>query len=120
MLYKYQKDNEKIVLGILSLSKRNNNVKYLKQELNWYNDSDNRNVYLWKDQFNNWSGVIGIEKYKSCVVIRHIILTPDSNTVFNVFRVLDGIQKMYPGEMIMGTLETQDFITKWERNNERR
>ncbi|WP_395318523.1 riboflavin biosynthesis protein RibT [Fructilactobacillus frigidiflavus] len=120
MLYRYQKDYEKIVLGILSLSQDRSNLEYLKQEVDWYCTTENRNLFIWKDQFNNWAGVIGIEEKQGFILLRRITLTPDVNTMFNIFHVLDNLQKIYPDKQIIGTLTNKNIITKWERNNEQR
>ncbi|WP_413627349.1 riboflavin biosynthesis protein RibT [Fructilactobacillus vespulae] len=118
MLYKYQTDYEKVVLGILSLSNSHNNIEFLKQEIDWYNSANNRILYVWKDEFNNWAGVLGVEEKNNYVLIRRVTLTPDVNTVFNIFRVLDNLNQIYSNDQIIGTLETRDIIGKWERNNE--
>lgn len=118
MLYKYQADYEKVVLGILSLSNSHNNIEFLKQEIDWYNSANDRILYVWKDEFNNWAGVLGVEEKNNYVLIRRVTLTPDVNTVFNIFRVLDNLNQIYSNDQIIGTLETRDIIGKWERNNE--
>ncbi|CAJ1184730.1 Protein RibT [Fructilactobacillus sanfranciscensis] len=120
MLYRYQKEYEKIVLGILSLSQERSNLEYLKQEIDWYCASDSRNLFIWKDQFNNWAGVIGVETKYDFILLRRITLTPDVNTMFNIFHVLDNLQKIYPDKQIVGTLKNKLIIAKWERNNEQR
>ncbi|EKK20178.1 RibT protein [Fructilactobacillus florum 8D] len=120
MLYKYQDDNKRIAMGILSLAKVRDRADYLEQELHWYNDSKQRNLYLWRDQFNNWAGVIGTESFSSCLVVRRITLTPDVNTVFNIFNVLDDLKQLYPDIPLQGTLATQNYLNTWEQNNERK
>ena len=40
--------------------------------------------------------------------------------MFNIFHVLDNLQKIYPDKQIVGTLKNKLIIAKWERNNEQR
>ncbi|USS91048.1 riboflavin biosynthesis protein RibT [Fructilactobacillus carniphilus] len=118
MLYKYQPGNEKVVLGILTMSQRSHQIEFLQEEIQWYEDGANRSLYLWKDQFNNWAGVIGIEENPQWLLVRKMILAPDADTYFNAFRVLDNLKTLYPNQPILGTLRNQEVITRWERNNE--
>ncbi|USS92757.1 riboflavin biosynthesis protein RibT [Fructilactobacillus ixorae] len=115
MLYKYRPEHEKVILGILTLTRRTEQVHYLPEELAWYADSKKRALYLWKDQFDNWAGVIGVEVTHHCLLVRKIILTPDAETYFNVFRILDNIRELYPNQPVIGTLQNQEVITRWER-----
>ncbi|KID42605.1 hypothetical protein [Fructilactobacillus fructivorans] len=120
MLFKYRNDYEKIVMGMLSLSKSSDKTKHLLEEMNWYRNADNRDIYLWKDQFGNWAGIVGIEANPKNVVVRRITLTPDADTIFNEFRILDSVENEYPDQKIMGTFNTQDVISKWELSHEQR
>lgn len=120
MLFKYRNDYEKIVMGMLSLSKSSDKTKHLLEEMNWYRNADNRDIYLWKDQFGNWAGIVGIETNPKNVVVRRITLTPDADTIFNEFRILDSVENEYPDQKIMGTFNTQDVISKWELSHEQR
>ncbi|CAM2755805.1 hypothetical protein [Fructilactobacillus fructivorans] len=120
MLFKYRNDYEKIVMGMLSLSKSSDKTKHLLEEMNWYRNADNRDIYLWKDQFGNWAGIVGIETNPKNVVVRRITMTPDADTIFNEFRILDSVENEYPDQKIMGTFNTQDVISKWELSHEQR
>ena len=62
MLYKYKKDYQKIAMGLLSFIAELKDISRLQSELKWYDAEDNRNLYLWKDDSNDFVGIVGIEE----------------------------------------------------------
>ncbi|MCF6515011.1 hypothetical protein GSH19_02380 [Lactobacillus sp. S2-2] len=116
MLFKYRSDYEKIAMGLFSLLKDSEDAKYLNQEMKWYESSDNRKIYLWKDKYDNWSCLVGIEEQDELVVIRRVIFTPDSENDNSLFEMMDELKDLYPRQKIIGTFDTTRLIEKWKKN----
>ena len=59
MLALARNDNQKTVMGILSLLPGLRELPFLKAEMAWYNDRESRCLYIW--QRSNWvQGVLGM------------------------------------------------------------
>ncbi|WP_105956086.1 hypothetical protein [Apilactobacillus quenuiae] len=116
MLLKYRSEYEKIVMDMLSLIPDMNN-ELLKSELDWYKNSDNRVIYLWKNENNNWAGMLSIESNNSLLVVRRIILTPDSWNMNNCCVMLNQLSDLYMNKRIIGTMDTTKICEIWEKRN---
>ena len=106
MLYKYKKDYQKIAMGLLSFIAELKDISRLQSELKWYDAEDNRNLYLWKDDSNDFVGIV-----------RHITVSPAVRNEGVSFKILDDLQNLYSEKKIMGNIETTNLITKWEMKN---
>lgn len=116
MLFKYRSDYEKIAMGLFSLLKDSEDLKYLNQEMKWYESSEDRKIYLWKDQYENWSCLIGIEEKDNLIIIRRIIFTPDSKNDNSLFKMMGELNELFAGKKFTGTFETTKSIEKWKRH----
>ena len=117
MLYKYKKDYQKIAMGLLSFIAELKDISRLQSELKWYDAEDNRNLYLWKDDSNDFVGIVGIEENDDIVIVRHITVSPPVRNEGVSFKILDDLQNLYSEKKIMGNIETTNLITKWEMKN---
>lgn len=121
MLLEFQNHYKKIVFDMLSLLPHMNRINNLKQTFNWYQDDQNRLLYLWKSNSNNWQGLTGVEvkpNLPNLLVIRQLILIPEiSHREFDYFRMLDDVKWLYPDRTLIGNLETTRICQAWERSH---
>lgn len=118
MLLKYRNDYEKVAMGLLSFAPALKKIDRLQAELQWYQNSDARQLLLWKDVNQDFSGIVGVELRPHFIVIRLIALTPAVRNADNTNTILNELQDMYPEQRIMGTLETTHIVAKWEASHE--
>ncbi|CAM3157938.1 riboflavin biosynthesis protein RibT [Leuconostoc rapi] len=116
MLTQARNDNQKTVMGILSLLPGLRELAHLNAEIAWYNGSDARCLYVWQDGAQV-QGVLGVEFLsEDIVLIRHVALTPESRTAANYFAMLSEFQSQNQTAFIMGTLDNQKLINKWRKS----
>ncbi|UQS85427.1 N-acetyltransferase [Apilactobacillus apisilvae] len=116
MLLKYRSEYEKIVMDMLSFLPNMTN-EHLKNELEWYKASDQRIIYLWKNENNNWAGMLCVECNKDLLVVRRIILTPDSWSMNNCCIMLNQLTDLHINKRIVGTMDTTEICEIWEKRN---
>ncbi|TWW13860.1 reductase [Dellaglioa algida] len=114
MLIKYKNDYEKIAMGLLSFIPDLKDVTRINSAIKGYLDIDNRDLYLWKNEDGDFTGVVGIEDDGNIVVVRAISLSPDERHKKVSFLILDAVLALYPDRKIMGTIDTTKLIEKWE------
>lgn len=115
MLTQARNDNQKTVMGILSLLPGLRELSHLNAEIAWYNDRDTRRLYIWQSD-SRVQGVLGVEFLSQDIaLIRHVALTPESRTVTNYFSILSEFQMQSQTAFIMGTLDNQKLINKWRK-----
>lgn len=114
MLLKYRSDYQKIAMGLMSLLPNFKDWNRLQRELAWYQAGDDRNLFLWKDQYDDFAGVLGTERQGTYVIVRLVGLMPDKQSTSNLWQMLDQLATTVPKQRIMGTLATSQIIAKWE------
>ncbi|QMU07592.1 N-acetyltransferase [Levilactobacillus suantsaii] len=114
MLLKYRSDYQKIAMGIMSLLPAFKDWDRLQQELTWYQGGDDRTLYLWKDQYDDFAGVVGTELQANYIIVRLVGLMPDKQSTTNEWQMLDQLATATPKQRLMGTLATSQIIAKWE------
>ncbi|HIW71225.1 MAG TPA: N-acetyltransferase [Candidatus Levilactobacillus faecigallinarum] len=114
MLLKYRSDYQKIAMGILSLLPSYKDWDRLQRELTWYQTGTDRALYLWKDQNDDFAGVVGTEQADQYVVVRLLSLIPDKQTTANTWQMLDDLAATVPQQRVMGTLANAKTIAQWE------
>lgn len=102
---------------MLSLLPDMNKGNHLEDEMNWYEDNDNRVIYLWKNQDDNWAGLVAIEQKNDLLVLRRVVLTPDSWSINNCCSMIDDLNNLYMGKKIVGTMDTTSICEIWEKRN---
>ena len=118
MIILARQQNEKTVMGILSLLPGLREIPHLKAEIAWYHNSDTRELYIWQAESQGQvQGVLGVEIYDDEItIIRHVALSPESRSVKNYFAMLSDYQSQHPVVFLMGTLDNQKLINKWRKS----
>lgn len=118
MIILARQQNEKTVMGILSLLPGLREIPHLKAEIAWYHNSDTRELYIWQAESQGQvQGVLGVEIYDDEItIIRHVALSPESRSVKNYFAMLSDYQSQHPDVFLMGTLDNQKLINKWRKS----
>lgn len=119
MLVKYKNDYQKIAMGLLSFIPELKDVNRLENEIAWYQDDDQRVLYLWRNEHGDFSGIIGIELSDDIVMVRQIALSPSERNQSAYNEILSEVAHQYPDCKMMGSLDVASIITKWEQQNER-
>lgn len=114
MLLKYRSDYQKIAMGLLSLMPSLKDWDRLQRELAWYQSSEERTLYLWKDDHDDFAGVVGTQIQGDYLIVQLLTLMPDKDLTENTWQLLDQLAKTLPTKRLMGTLSTAKIIAKWE------
>ncbi|NLR32572.1 N-acetyltransferase [Levilactobacillus tujiorum] len=114
MLLKYRSDYQKIAMGLLSLMPSFKDWDRLQRELAWYQDGDDRTLYLWKDDHDDFAGAVGTQIQGDYLIVRLVTLMPDKDLTENTWQLLDQLATTLPTKRLMGTLSTAKIIAKWE------
>ena len=61
MLVEYRNNYQKIALGLLSYVPKIADYQDIHKTLNWYLSQNDRRLFLWKNEVNNFTGIIGIQ-----------------------------------------------------------
>ncbi|ANZ61976.1 RibT protein [Secundilactobacillus paracollinoides] len=117
MLLKYRSDYEKVAMGLLSFVPTLKQIDRLQAELQWYQEGEHRQLLLWRDANQDFSGILGIEERDDFVIVRLIALTPSNRNTGQINGILDELSDMYPDSRIMGTLNTTKYIAEWEQTH---
>jgi riboflavin biosynthesis RibT protein len=117
MLLKYRSEYKKIAIDMLSLLPNMGKGEHLREEMSWYNDQDSRIMYLWKNKDGKWAGLIAIEIKHNFIIVRRLVLTPDSWSMNNCCHILDELSHLYLDTKIVGTMETTSICEIWEKQN---
>lgn len=120
MLNIVKKDQEKIAIGLLSYLPRFREFYRAQREFNWYESNQNdRQLLLWRNNdTNHFSAIVGVEFAYGNVVVCLLAFgadVPKNEQRERMFDILDSLQRSFHGQMILGTLRTQELITKWQR-----
>ena len=117
MLVIYKADYQKITMGLLSYVPDLKETSRLTKEMEWYNQEDNRQLFLWKsEETGDLAGVIGIEEDEEMVLLRHIAVNPSYREEGMAYRMLNALSKQCAPKRIVGTLETASILTKWQKS----
>lgn len=115
MLYKYKNNYQKIAMGLLSLIPDMKEVARLQEEIKWYQAEDNRTLFLWKNEDNDFTGVLGVEVNDGVVMVRQIAISPAERNEGVTYKMLDNLEKLFPEQKIMGSMDTSALVVKWEK-----
>lgn len=120
MLVEYRNNYQKIALGLLSYVPKIADYQDIHKTLNWYLSQNDRRLFLWKNEVNNFTGIIGIQFIENYVLLRIIVMSAQENRLMDKVRVLNALQDLFSDKKILGTMENVDLITQWEHiiNNE--
>lgn len=116
MLLDYKNTYEKITMGLLSFIPDFKDVTRLKFELDWYQQEENRKLFLWRgEETQDIIAVIGVEADDELILLRHISINPSFRNEGISYKILEALDNQYPNQKIIGTLETTQIIVKWEQ-----
>jgi riboflavin biosynthesis RibT protein len=119
MLVVARQDQQKIAMGLLSYLPELPNVAAFQRELDWYQQSDTREVLLWQDtKTQHYVAFLGIELAHAAVIVRQVIFSPEIEMVARDALgavILQALAGRYTGQTIMGTVASQPILTKWRQ-----
>ncbi|WP_080146314.1 GNAT family N-acetyltransferase [Marinilactibacillus piezotolerans] len=114
MLVEFKSDYQKITMGLLSYVPDLKETTRLMKEIEWYQQEDNRQLYLWRsDETNDFAGVVGTEIEEEFVLVRHISVNPSYRDEGLAHEILDALSDRFSPKQLVGTIETGSLITKW-------
>lgn len=119
MLSKYSDENKKIVMGFLSYIGDLKDLDNLEQELELYSEDENRQLYLWKSNMEDYSGIVALSFSKNTVFVEYISLNPSYRSQSNVFKIFDDIQQRFPELIILGNFTLSQQIQQWRQNKQK-
>lgn len=113
MLVKYSSNYQKIAMGFMSYIPELKDWDHLQMELGLYTSDQSHQLFLYKNQQDNFIGVIALELQDRIIMVRYISLSPAYRSTQNLFQILDAVQEYYPQAKIMGTIDLTPLIEKW-------
>ncbi|MCH4008318.1 RibT protein [Companilactobacillus sp.] len=114
MLTKYNREeNQKIAMGFLSYIPDLKDMSNLEQELKLYDEDENRQLYLWKSNVEDYSGIVALSFSTKTVFIEYISLNPSYRSQSNHFKIFDDIKRKFPNYTILGSFSLVDELRKW-------
>lgn len=119
MLIRYKADYQKITMGLLSYVPDLKETSRLTKEMEWYDQEENRQLFLWKsEETGDLAGVLGIEEDEEIVLLRHIAVNPSYREEGMAYNMLNALSKLYASKRIVGTIETASIVTKWQKGTD--
>ena len=119
MLSKYSDENKKIAMGFLSYINDLKDLNNMEQELKLYSEDKNRQLYLWKSNIDDYSGIVALSFSENTVFIEYISLNPSYRSQSNIFKVFDDIQQKFSNLVILGNFGLSEQIKHWRQNKEK-
>ncbi|WP_125590493.1 RibT protein [Companilactobacillus jidongensis] len=116
MLNKYSDENKKIAMGFLSYISDLKDMANLDQELKLYKEDENRQLYLWKSNIEDYSGIVALSFSDHTVFIEYISLSPSYRSQSNIFKIFDDIQQRFPELTILGNFNLGKLLKDWRDN----
>lgn len=116
MLIPYNKDYEKITMGLFSYIPHLKEPERLAEELSLYEADDDRSIYLWQnEETKNLIAVVGIEEEEELILLRHIAIDPSFRNEGLTYVILDHLKEKVDEKSIVGTLETASVVSNWQK-----
>lgn len=100
-------------MGFLSYISDLKDMSNLDQELKLYDEDENRQLYLWKSNVEDYSGIVALSFSQKTVFIEYISLSPSYRSEVNRFKIFDDIKQKFSGYTILGSFDLVDEIRKW-------
>lgn len=119
MLNTYSDENKKIAMGFLSYISDLKDLDNLEQELNLYSEDDNRQLYLWKSNIEDYSGIVALSFSDRTVFVEYISLNPSYRSQSNIYKIFDDIQQKFPDRVILGNFNLSNQIKQWRQSKEK-
>jgi len=119
MLSKYSDENKKIAMGFLSYIGDLKDLDNLEQELQLYSEDENRQLYLWKSNIDDYSGIVALSFSDKTVFIEYISLNPSYRSQSNIFKIFDDVQQKFSKQVILSNFSLNDELKQWRQNKEK-
>ncbi|MFH5811405.1 RibT protein [Companilactobacillus sp. FL22-1] len=119
MLNKYSDENKKIAMGFLSYINDLKDLDNMEQELQLYSEDENRQLYLWKSNLEDYSGIVALSFSDKTVFIEYISLSPSYRSQSNIFKIFDDVQRKFPKLVILTNFNLSTELAKWRKNKEK-
>ena len=116
MLNKYSDENKKIAMGFLSYIPDLKDMSNLDQELNLYKEDENRQLYLWKSNIEDYSGIVALSFSEHTVFIEYISLSPSYRSQSNIFKIFDDIQRKFSDYTVLGNFNLGKLLKAWRQS----
>ncbi|WP_125715142.1 RibT protein [Companilactobacillus kedongensis] len=113
MLNKYSDENKKIAMGFLSYIPDLKDMDNMEQELRLYAEDENRQLYLWKSNLEDFSGIVALSFSEHTVFVEYISLNPSYRSQSNMYKILDEVQQRFPNQTILGNFNLVKLIKGW-------
>lgn len=116
MLITYQKNFQKIVMGLLSFENDLQDYDRLKEEVKW-GQQPGYQIFLWKkESLDQFIAVMIVQVGVDYVLLRRISFSPSERSGREMYRFISAVADKYPQKRMMGTLKTQSLVTNWQRD----
>lgn len=106
-------------MGFLSYISDLKDLDNLEQELNLYSEDDNRQLYLWKSNIEDYSGIVALSFSDRTVFVEYISLNPSYRSQSNIYKIFDDIQQKFPDRVILGNFNLSNQIKQWRQSKEK-
>ncbi|MCA1030586.1 GNAT family N-acetyltransferase [Bacillus timonensis] len=118
MLIRYKKNYEKIAMGLLSFMPTEKDLKKLQQSMKEYENDENKQLFLWKEE--DIIGIIGVEiiDENSTVEIQHISVNPSHRQQGIGKRMVKALRDSYPQKHLKPNEYTAAFFEKCDFTEE--
>ncbi|MFC6323327.1 DUF829 domain-containing protein [Companilactobacillus baiquanensis] len=113
MLNKYSDENKKIAMGFLSYIPDLKDMDNMEQELRLYAEDENRQLYLWKSNLEDYSGIVALSFSEHTIFVEYISLNPSYRSQSNMYKILDEVQQKFPRQTVLGSFNLVKLIKDW-------
>jgi len=113
MLIRYNKNHEKIAMGLLSFNPDEKDLQKLLQTINEYVTEQNRQLYLWKEE-EGIIGVIGVNIGELEIQLQHLSVNPSHRDKGFGKRMIKELLELYPDKKLTANETTETFVEKFD------
>jgi len=106
-------------MGFLSYISDLKDLDNMEQELKLYSEDQNRQLYLWKSNIEDYSGIVALSFSENTVFIEYISLNPSYRSQSNVFKIFDDIHQKFPHLVMLGNFNLNGQLMHWHQNKEK-
>ncbi|MBM4763293.1 GNAT family N-acetyltransferase [Bacillus sp. B15-48] len=117
MLIRYNKQYEKIAMGLLSFNPNEKNLQNLLKTINEYVSDQNSQLFLWKEE-EGVIGVVGIKFEDHEFKLQHLSVNPSHRDKGYGKLIVKALQEIYPNKKLTANEITASFIEKCELNQQ--
>jgi riboflavin biosynthesis RibT protein len=111
MLIRYNKNYEKIAMGLLSFNPNEKDLQNLFTTINEYVTEPERQLFLWKEE-EGFIGVIGVRIDGNQIELQHLSVNPSHREKGYGKLMVNALIELYPGKTLTANETTASFIEK--------